>query len=135
MFAWFRPQPQPQQFIGTAIAGLSLTGFILKSLIVAVPLALVVGYCAKWWGESTGYNKGWHAHGIRIAENTAKKNAELGDINSMVEKALQIAEQANEDAAAQVHTTLEGYPLKQRQECALRCSIPKGTRANLDKIK
>lgn len=135
MANWFRPAPQPQQFIGTTMVVGGIGAFILKSLVVALPLSFVVGYIANWWGESTGYNKGWHAHGVKIAENTRKKNDGLADINSTVEKALQIAEDANEAAAARAVTTLEGFPMKQRQECALKCSIPKAARATLENIK
>ena len=135
MANWFRPAPRPQQFVGTAIVGLSLTGFVLKSLIVAVPLAFVVGYVAKWYGESTGYNKGWNAHGIEIARNTKKKNDDIAETNSIVDRVAELAERENEIAAAKAITTLEGFPFKQRQECALKCSIPKNARANLEAIR
>lgn len=109
--------------------------FLLKSMVVALPLALVVGYCANWWGEATGYNKGWNAHGVKIAENTKKKNDDIAETNSTVDKAARLAEQANEVLAAKAITTLEGFPFKQRQECALKCSIPKNARANLEAIR
>lgn len=134
---WFRrlanrifPQPQMHGFVGTIGVGSMLIPFVLKSLIVALPMAWLAYKSGVWVGDGRGYDRAMS----KVAAETARLNAQIADLNDALEDARRASEERRDIASTEVMRSLADYTPERRKECAVKCSLPDAARASLGDI-
>lgn len=132
--AW-APAPQPQQFVGTAIVGGTLLGFVLKSLIVAVPLSFATYYAGSWIGELRGYGIGYNDHAKLVAKTTEQANERIAVANEVSRSEKDETETRIAASVAHVAKSLTDISPEQRKQCSASCGLPASVKSSLEEIQ
>lgn len=135
-WAWTpTPQPQMQQFVGTAIVASGIGGFVLKSMVVALPLAGAAGYIGNWVGEWRGDYKGYTRALRDVKIENDKLNDQISKLNEELDEKHRAGESADAAKTASIAKSLTEIPAEQRKQCSIACGLPKSLKAQIQEIQ
>lgn len=128
-------QPQMQQFVGTALVTGGITAFVLKSLVIAIPLAGGTYYVGNWIGQWQGDYKGY-----RRAINDVKKendalNARIATLNEELDAKHRSDEAESAERTEAIGRSLAEISPEQRKQCSASCGLPKSVKAQIEGIQ
>jgi septal ring factor EnvC (AmiA/AmiB activator) len=125
----------PQQFVGTAIVTGGITAFVLKSMVVAVPLAFASGYVGNWIGQWQGDYKGYRRAVTDMKKETEELNARIATLNEELDARHRSAEAESVERSQAIGRSLAEISPEQRKQCAAGCGLPKSVKQQIGEIQ